>query len=317
MPAALPSSLAGCSNVTDRDDALAQIARLARDHDLSLADIRGVLPSSGDAAPSPVARVFAYIGGVFIFAGIAAFISLNWDVFPSVLRVLATLGVGAAFFVAAVVIERDGRLPQLTTPFYLMAEALQPTGLLVMFEEYGGGGDPRYAVLITGAVMLVQALAVFRSSGHAVLLFAAIGAGLAVAGAGFDLAGIDGTLTGIVLGLAVTLTALGLDPRYRWTRNLWLIAASIVFYWASFDALESTVIEIVFVAIAFAGMALAVRVGQRALLAVSTIALIAWLGWFTTEHFVDSLGWPFVLMLIGVIFVAVGFAALRLHRRYF
>jgi len=267
--------------------------------------------------PGTLATVMGYIGGVFLFVGIAAFIGLNWELFPSPVRVIVTLGLGVAFFIAAMVIERDGRWPRLATPGYLIAEVLQPTGFLVAFDEYGGGGDWRIAVAVTSAFVCLQALAASRLAKNLVLVFAAIFFGTSLTFTLFDLAAVDADLAGLVIGLSLSLVALGLDAgRYRWNRGLWLLIGSFIFFMSAFDLLEGETYEPVFALVAAAGIYLTVRTRDRTLLVTSTLSLLLYLGYYTAINFADSLGWPFVLMLIGLLFIGLGFMALRIDRRY-
>jgi uncharacterized membrane protein YoaT (DUF817 family) len=57
-------------------------------------------------------------------------------------------------------------------------------------------------------------------------------------------------------------------------------------------------------------------VHSRALLAVATLAILAYTGWFTSEHFADSIGWPLALIAFGIFMIALSAAAYRIDRDY-
>src|SRR5688572_16824084 len=127
----------------DRIQALQQIAAIARQHGLSAAEIAAAIEAPA-AAPETrgqaiLVRVLGFLGGTFIFAGIGVFIALQWDDLNSAARVLVTLGSGIAAFVLAIVASRDPRFEKTVTPFFLMAAALEPTGMMVAFDEFGSG----------------------------------------------------------------------------------------------------------------------------------------------------------------------------------
>ena len=133
---------------------LADIVTLARQHGLSAREIDDALGDAPTAAASPrgrgvLVRVLGFIGGTFVFAGVGVFVSLQWESMNSAARVVITLGSGMAAFVMAVLATRDARYEKAATPLFLMAAALQPTGLLVLFNEFGSGGDWRWASLVT------------------------------------------------------------------------------------------------------------------------------------------------------------------------
>ena len=55
---------------------------------------------------------------------------------------------------------------------------------------------------------------------------------------------------------------------------------------------------------------------SRALLLTTVIAMLGYIGYFTAQHFVDSLGWPISLVLMGVAFMGVSALAMRVKRQY-
>src|SRR4029453_10592722 len=106
-------------------------------------------------------RVLGYLGGTFVFAGIGVFIALQWDTLNSAARVIVTLGPGITALVLALLAEREERFDKVTTPLLLVAAAVEPTGMLVAFREFGSGGDWRWASLVTTGTMALQFGAVF------------------------------------------------------------------------------------------------------------------------------------------------------------
>jgi hypothetical protein len=154
--------------VEDRDRALESIVALAKQHGLSASEIAAAL-GSPSGLPSEnrwrgvLVRVLGFLGGTFVFAGIGVFIALQWDGMNSASRVIVTLGAGLVAFVLALLSARDPRFDKATTPLLLVAAALAPTGMFVAFDEYGSGGDWRWASLITSGTMASQFGAVFGS----------------------------------------------------------------------------------------------------------------------------------------------------------
>ncbi len=311
----------------ERRAALAEIRRLAEVHGIGAAEISAMLAGAGDdgrgaTQPGVIARVTAYLGGLFVFAGIAALIAVNWEAFPSAARVLITLGLGLALFVAALIVDLDRRWPALVAPGYLAALALEPTGMMVAFDEYGGGGDARWAMLLTSFAVALQCAVTLagtrQRSGHAVLLFAATLFGASFWATAFGLAGVDEDRASLTIGVALLLVSFAIDGRrYRWNAALWALAGATLAFVALWDLLRDTPLEVLFALLAMGGVYLSVVMQSRSLLFTSVAALLFYIGYFTAEYFADSLGWPLALMLIGVAFVVVGRLALRLKRRYF
>jgi hypothetical protein len=89
-----------------------------------------------------------------------------------------------------------------------------------------------------------------------------------------------------------------------------------VFLGGLFDAVESTLFETAFVAAAAACVYLSVALRSRTLLVVATLALLAYTGWFTAEHFADSVGWPIALVAFGLFMIGLSALAVRIDRTY-
>ena len=61
---------------------------------------------------------------------------------------------------------------------------------------------------------------------------------------------------------------------------------------------------------------LSTYVRSRTLLFTSTIALLSFIGYFTARHFIDSIGWPIALILLGFLMIGLSAAAFRISRKY-
>ena len=55
---------------------------------------------------------------------------------------------------------------------------------------------------------------------------------------------------------------------------------------------------------------------SRTLLAVGTLAILAYTAYFTGEHFVDSVGWPLALVAFGLVLIGLSALAVRIDRDY-
>ena len=305
-----------------RERALEQIAMLARDHQLTAAEIAAAL--TDQPAPEPasrarvlVVRALGYLGGTFVFAGIAAFIALQWNEMNSAARVIITLGPGIAACALAVLSSRDARFDKAVAPLFLIAAALEPTGLLVAFREFGSGGDARMAALVTAGVVALQFGAIFSVLRQSMLLFLTVVFGTLFWLTAFDLLHMDDEIAALAIGSSVLLAAIGVDrTRHSVITPSWYFFGAIGFLYGLFDLVERTPFEILFIVIASGFVYLSAAVQSRTLLVVATGAILAYTGWFTGEHFADSLGWPLALMLFGLLMIGLSALAFRIDRQY-
>jgi hypothetical protein len=308
--------------VNARRRALEDIAALARAHGLSAAEIAAAIGESSTAAQESrghavVVRVLGFLGGTFVFAGIGVFIALQWSEMNSAARVVVTLGAGLATYALAMISSREPRFEKATTPLLLVAAVLEPSGMLVAFEEFGSGGDWHGAGLITAGTMAVQFAATFNFLRRSTPLFVAVLFATLFWWTALDLLNVDIEVISLVVGGSMLLTAIGIDrTAHRDITPVWYLFGATAFLYGFFDLVERTPLEISFIAVAAGFVYLSVVLHTRTLLFVATLAIIAYTGWFTGEHFASSVGWPIALIAFGLFMIGLSALAFRIDRDY-
>jgi len=304
--------------VTSRTEALQEIAEIAARHQLQADEIISELnkvpaPDQAQRSTGILAKILAYLGGVFVLAGIAIFIGMQWDQFNSAVRVLVTLGAGFAIYLFAMATLSDTRFARVTTPMLLIATLLQPTGIVVMLNEYSRGGDPEHGLLFMCVVMLVQQFFTFLAKKRTVLLFTSLFFGAAGFGTLCQILEIDEGIMALALGIGLTSISYAIDKTaHKAITPFWYFAGSVFFLYGAFDVLEGSAIEILYFGVAAGFMYLATVVRSRTLLFSSVIALMAFTGYF----FRDSLANAFGLIIMGFLLIALSAVAMSLNRKY-
>jgi len=127
----------------------------------------------------------------------------------------------------------------------------------------------------------------------------------------------SGNWASLIIGLSVMLTAYGLHRSERYPRLIALgfLVGSMMAYAGLFDLVQNTPVELVFLAVTASILYVCVVLESRALLLTTVIAMLTFIGYYSAEHFADSLGWPITLVLMGVAFLGVGTIALKVKRR--
>lgn len=305
-----------------RGDALDEIVATARAHGLTADEISAALARADDSgaaarAPGVLARLFAYLGGTFVFAGFCVLIALNWETMSPAARIVTTLGAGLAVFAAAMLAARDARLVRAQPPLFLAAAALQGSGILVAMDELSTGGDASYAVLVMSLVMLAQQALAFARVHATTLVFTMIAFGTGAVTMALDIVGASSEFNGVVTGVALVLVALGLARGpHRAIAPFWQLAGAAACLVGLFELLRDTPVEPAYLLAACGTVVLSAQVRSRALLAAGTLATLGYVSYFTEQRFVDSLGWPLVLIVLGLVLIGVSGAAVRFDRRY-
>jgi len=306
--------------VTARQDALVEVVDLINRHGLTIDEVSHALAGKdrdADRTSGIVSRLFAYLGGIFVFVGLGIFVGMRWDELGPAGRVLLTLGPGLCLFVLALVCTTDARLDAAATPLFLVAALVQPVGILVMLEEYGRGGEPEHAVLLMSLVMLVQQGCTFWARRRTVLAFTSIVFGTMAVVVSLDLLDANMHAAGITVGASLLCVGWSLD------RSPHRAIAGLVYFFGAALLLEETYTwlrrepaEILFLGAASGVVVLAAVARSRSLLVVGTAALVGYIADFIYQHFADNLGAPLALMAIGFVFLGLGAAAVRINAQY-
>ena len=307
--------------MVQKEEALQDIVLLAKHHDITLDEIALALASSQkqttQQSSSILSKLFGYIGGIFVFAGIGVFISMYWADFGSAQRVITTLGTGLIALFMGVVCLADNKYERAATPLFLMASILQPTGILVMLQEYSSGGDPRQGLLFMAIYMLIQQGAIFWAKGRTVLAFSAILFGCVFFVNLFDLWDVNTKLIGTVIGSSLICIAYALSQsRHAAIAPFWYFVGAVVLMWSVFEAVENTAFEVVYLGLSAFMVFLSTYVRSRTLLLVGTLAMLVYIGYYTAKHFANAIGWPIALMLIGVALIGLSALAVNINNKY-
>jgi uncharacterized membrane protein len=304
-----------------KEDALQDIVSLARHNNITLDEIARALSApqtqAAKQSSSVLSKLFGYIGGIFVFAGIGVFIAMYWDDFGSAARVIVTLGTGLVAFVMGLVCLADKKYERAATPLFLIASVLQPTGILVMLQEYSSGGDARHGLMFMASYMLIQQGATFWAKGRTVLAFSAILFGCIFFANLFDIWSMNEKLIGMVMGISLLCIAYALNQsRHVAIAPLWYFVGAVILLFSVFDAVKNTPFELAYLGLSALIIFLSTYVRSRILLLVGTIFMLLYIGYYTTKHFANTVGWPIALVMIGIALIALSSLAVKLNNKY-
>ena len=308
--------------MTARQDALDEIAAIARQNGLTISDIAARL-TDAPALDKPTAdggllsRILGYIGGILVFAGIGVFLSMFWDDMNAATRIAVTLGTGFVVFLMGVSACQNERYERAATPLFLAAGFLQPMGILVMLGEFSTGRDPRYGILFMAFVMLVQQGLVFIKTRRSVLAFTSIFFGATLLLSLFDILGWDEDFSASVIGLSLLCVCYAAGKsQHRSIVPFWYLTGSTAMLAGVFSIIMKSPAEILYPGLCALMIFFSTQAKSRMVLFSGTTALLCYIGYFTAEHFVNSLGWPVALIVIGMVLIGLSSLALKINRKY-
>lgn len=304
-----------------KEEALQDIVALIKHNSISVDEIKSALETSSTLASKPsssvLSKLFGYIGGIFMFAGIGVFINMFWDDFGSAERVIVTLGVGLVAFIMGLFCQADKRYDKAATPLFIVASILQPTGILVMLQEFSSGGDARLGLMFMSVYMLIQQGAIFWAKRLSVLAFSAILFGCILLANLFDVWGWDGEPIGAVIGVSLICLAHALQQsKHLAIAPFWYFVGGVILMWSVYEAVENTPLELLYLGLSALIIFTSTHVRSRALLGVGTLAMLIYIGQYTAKHFAHTLGWPIALVMIGVALIGMSSLAVKINNKY-
>jgi hypothetical protein len=90
--------------------------------------------------------------------------------------------------------------------------------------------------------------------------------------------------------------------------------SSIVLLWVGFDFMRGHTLELIYFGFACFMLYVSTIVRSKSILVTSAIAIFSYVSYFTTLHFVDSMGWPLCLIMLGIIFFMMSHGILKLNK---
>jgi len=258
-----------------------------------------------------------YIGGAFVFAGLCVYIGMIWDDLDSLSRVILSLGSGFVAFILGLFALADQRFEKAATPLFLIAAALEPTGLFVFMDEYlPHTGDIAKAATFVFALMLIQKAIAFLATNKTSLLFFTVLFFFSFLYSLISWLDLDAPSSVMTMGGSMLMISWGIS------RSLHKSISSFYYFWgavmvafASFDVLKSSSLDILLIGVSAAIIYLSTVAASRTLLTVGVLSLLAYLGYFTDEYFQDIVGWPVALIIMGLIMIGISVFAVKLGKK--
>lgn len=307
--------------MANKQEALQEIITIAENHRLSVDEVVAAMRDKQAIAVqqshSILSRMFGYIGSILVFAGICILIGMQWDQLTSGERVAITLGSGFIAFLLGLAAMDHPKYDRAATPFLLMAALFQPTGIVVMLDEYSRGGDPLYGVLFMSIIMLIQQGAIFCYKQRTTLAFTTIFFGCSFFFTAMSLLEIDGNLIALTVGTSLMCISWALsNSPHRAIAAFWYLIGSCLLLISTFDLLQDSPFEVLYLGLTATLIYISTTARSRVLLLVGTVSMLAYISYFTYEHFSNALGWPLVLIICGIAFITIGSIAMKINNRY-
>lgn len=308
--------------MANKEKALQQIDNIAQQAELEPQVIYDYLlgkvnkPLNEKSALLP--KVLSYLGCVFLLGGVISFISLFWFDIGTFGRIGLSLGLGFSIYLLACYIECSESPPAISTPLHILAFLIQIVGLFVFLASYypSSATWEHPSLFVFGILGLQQGLTLVAFK-RAVFVFNALLCLTICAFAIVALSGIAEKHAFILVGLLLLALSYLVDKSsFKIISGFWYFFGSAFFLGGLFSQLEGQSLDFLFLLPSCFLVYLSTLVKSRTLLFVSILATFLFLGYFTHEHFTDSIGWPLSLMLLGALLIGLGSLGLKISKKF-
>ncbi|MDD5152486.1 MAG: hypothetical protein PHS95_00570 [Candidatus Pacebacteria bacterium] len=282
--------------------------------------------NSKNATPFSVTKMLYILGAAIVIVGIVFFVRQIWYDIGSLGRISVTLGLGFLFAFLGSMLLKNKPEEKLGAIFHFIGGVLIPGGAMVTLSELNTDFVSLWPVAITFGIIFAFYLLLNYVHKNAILTFFAIANGTAfvylVVGAIVDGESYMFKDLYAYLTMAIGASYLLLAHAFRDGWNKQLIGILYFFGIAGFlgaafsQVFDSVPWQMVYFLLVIGGLYLSVYMKSRSILVVSTIFLIAHVSYITSEYFADSVGWPISLIVLGFIFIGLGYVSIRINKKY-
>jgi len=270
---------------------------------------------------------YLYLGAAIVVIGVIIFIVQVWEDIGSFSRILITLGLGLLITAIGSVLLKQKREDNIGMIFHFIGGLLIPGGAIVTLHEFNVEIVSLWPFAITFGVIFAFYLLLNTIHKHAILTFFTIANGTAFIYLLFG-AIINDLLyrqqedlyAYLTMIIGVSYLLLGYTFRNGWNKKLievlYFLGIIGVLGAAFSQVFDSAFWESLYLFIVLGGLFLSVYMKSRIILVMSTLFLVAYISYITSEYFADSLGWPISLIILGFIFIGLGYASITINKKY-
>lgn len=322
----------------DKSQVLSAISELASKKQITKDELRAAYSKGlGEGGASfqhvSISEALYYIGALIVFIGIATFLNQNWSSLSIVTRIVTTLGSAVISYIVGVSFNQKKDTQSVSLAFFFLSAILFPIGIAVTFNEAGFDIETSGMLsAITGIPLAIFAVSYFifkrnvfivSSIAFGTLFFFAFTNTLLE-----DTAIYDGWKfhNYRVLLVAISYLLMGYyydtirqerlsDALYTLGAIGFLGAALFLGGWkdsSTFNVLWQLLFPFLVAGFIYASVA----IKAKSFLLISSFFLMVYIIKITAEHFSENLGWPLALILSGLMVIAIGFATLRINKKY-
>jgi uncharacterized membrane protein len=286
------------------------------------------MPAATAETSNKLIQVLYIIGAVIVIIGAIILVAQNWNEIGFMGRILVTLGISLAAYIAGIV-QRSSEHKVLSQIWFLISALLAPLGSYVLLSEasvdftsttqiitsailaviYGT------ALLVTKRNILVLITVAFATWTYYALLIKVFGVNY------YDMDFIKWAT--MLLGVSYLLIAFGYSARGEDTEESRDKApiSNTMYGLGTLAVLGGGIsiggyFDMVLILMIFGSFYASVYLKSRMMLFVASVFLVGHIIKLTSKYFVNSIGWPVALIAVGLLVIGVGYVTFYLNKKF-
>ena len=310
----------------NKEELLQELSLKISTGEISREEVAFITKDSKISTSFSMTKMLYILGAAIVVIGVAIFVSQIWYDIGSFERIAVTLGLGFLITAIGSMLLKSNPDQNIGIVFHFIGGMMIPGGAVITLSELNVDFVSLWPVTITFGVIFAFYLLLNSVHKNANLTFFVIANGTAfvyllveaiVDGPFYSHEDLYAYLT-MVIGASYLLHAHAF--RDGWNKKL----IGVLYFFgitgflgAAFSQVfDSLPWQMLYFLIIIGGLFLAVYVKNRSILVISTLFLIAHVSYITSEYFADSLGWPISLVILGFVFIRLGYISVNINKKY-
>lgn len=274
-----------------------------------------------------VTKMLYFLGAAVVIIGIIIFVQQIWDDIGSLGRIVVTFGMGLLLTVIGSILLIRNPEENIGSVFHAIGGVLIPGGALVALYELHLSSISAWPVAITfGIISLFYAFLNLLHKNAVLTFFTISNSTIFVYRLVESIIGdssyhrYDDLYAYLTMAVGISYLLLAYAFRKGWNRQLveaLYFFGSAGFLGAAFSRVfDSVQWQVLYFFIILVGIFLSTYVKNRSMLVISNLFLIAHISYITSKYFADSLGWPISLVILGFVFIGLGYMSIKINKKY-
>lgn len=271
-------------------------------------------------------KILYTIGAIIVVLGIIFFVAQVWSDMGTFGRLTATLILGFVFAIMGSLLLNAKAQSGLGDIFHTVGGILIPIGLIVTIFEFNLAATSFWPVTFLFGGVFVFYLILSLVQKNVILTFFAFANGTI-----FLYQFVESIIEGdfylhfdflayMTMFIGISYLIFGYvfrDNNYRKLVAPLNFFGSVFLLGAGFSQVfEHDLWKLLFFVMTVAGVVVSVFLKSRVILIMSTLFLIIHMVYITGEFFANSLGWPLALVILGFIFIGLGYVSININRKF-